>query len=114
MDVSETQYFNADGFTEFGGLGLLDSKRTSNSSVPSGTPRTFMRELNVKKDEMPVEESGTLGTSIVSGGLRGMKEVEQKKDKKDKKDEKRNTMVYVGLGVAYLLLVVVIIKATKK
>lgn len=111
MDVSETQYFNADGFTEFGGLGLLDSKRTSNSSVPSVTPRTFMRELNVKKDEMPVEESGTLGTSIVSGGLRGMKEVEQKKDKKD---EKRNTMVYVGLGVAYLLLVVVIIKATKK
>jgi len=111
MDVSETQYFNADGFTEFGGLGLLDSKRTSNSSVPSGTPRTFMRELNVKKDEMPVEESGTLGASIVSGGLSGMREVEQKKDKKD---EKRNTMVYVGLGVAYLLLVVVIIKATKK
>lgn len=111
MDVSETQYFNADGFTEFGGLGLLDSKRTSNSSVPSVTPRTFMRELNVKKDEMPVEESGTLGASIVSGGLSGMREVEQKKDKKD---EKRNTMVYVGLGVAYLLLVVVIIKATKK
>jgi hypothetical protein len=111
MDVSKTQYFNADGFTEFGGLGLLDSKRTSNSSVPSGTPRTFMRELNVKKDEMPVEESGTLGASIVSGGLSGMREVEQKKDKKD---EKRNTMVYVGLGVAYLLLVVVIIKATKK
>jgi len=111
MDVSETQYFNADGFTEFGGLGLLDSKRTSNSSVPSGTPRTFMRELNVKKDEMPVEESGALGASIVSGGLSGMREVEQKKDKKD---EKRNTMVYVGLGVAYLLLVVVIIKATKK
>lgn len=111
MDVSETQYFNADGFTEFGGLGLLDSKRTSNSSVPSVTPRTFMRELNVKKDEMPVEESGTLGASIVSGGLSGMREVEQKKDKKD---EKRNTMIYVGLGVAYLLLVVVIIKATKK
>ncbi len=111
MDVSETQYFNADGFTEFGGLGLLDSKRTSNSSVPSGTPRTFMRELNVKKDEMPVEESSTLGTSVWSGASRGMKEVEQKKDKKD---EKRNTMVYVGLGVAYLLLVVVIIKATKK
>ncbi len=111
MDVSKTQYFNADGFTEFGGLGLLDSKRTSNSSVPSVTPRTFMRELNVKKDEMPVEESGTLGASIVSGGLSGMREVEQKKDKKD---EKRNTMVYVGLGVAYLLLVVVIIKATKK
>lgn len=111
MDVSETQYFNADGFTEFGGLGLLDSKRTSNSSVPSVTPRTFMRELNVKKDEMPVEESGTLGASIVSGGLSGMREVKQKKDKKD---EKRNTMVYVGLGVAYLLLVVVIIKATKK
>lgn len=111
MDVSETQYFNADGFTEFGGLGLLDSKRTSNSSVPSGTPRTFMRELNVKKDEMPVEESGTLGASIVSGGLSGMREVKQKKDKKD---EKRNTMIYVGLGVAYLLLVVVIIKATKK
>jgi len=111
MDVSKTQYFNADGFTEFGGLGLLDSKRTSNSSVPSGTPRTFMRELNVKKDEMPVEESGTLGASTVSGGLSGMREVEQKKDKKD---EKRNTMVYVGLGVAYLLLVVVIIKATKK
>jgi hypothetical protein len=111
MDVSETQYFNADGFTEFGGLGLLDSKRTSNSSVPSGTPRTFMRELNVKKDEMPIEESSTLGTSVWSGALRGMREVEQKKDKKD---EKRNTMVYVGLGVAYLLLVVVIIKATKK
>jgi hypothetical protein len=111
MDVSETQYFNADGFTEFGGLGLLDSKRTGSSSAPSGTPRTFMRELNVKKDEMPVEESGTLGASIVSGGLSGMREVEQKKDKKD---EKRNTMVYVGLGVAYLLLVVVIIKATKK
>jgi len=111
MDVSETQYFNADGFTEFGGLSLLDSKRTSNSSVPSGTPRTFMRELNVKKDEMPVEESSTLGTSVWSGASRGMKEVEQKKDKKD---EKRNTMVYVGLGVAYLLLVVVIIKATKK
>lgn len=111
MDVSKTQYFNADGFTEFGGLGLLDSKRTSNSSVPSGTPRTFMRELNVKKDEMPVEESGTLGASIVSGGLSGMREVKQKKDKKD---EKRNTMIYVGLGVAYLLLVVVIIKATKK
>ncbi len=111
MDVSKTQYFNADGFTEFGGLGLLDSKRTSNSSVPSGTPRTFMRELNVKKDEMPIEESSTLGTSIWSGGLSGMREVKQKKDKKD---EKRNTMVYVGLGVAYLLLVVVIIKATKK
>jgi len=111
MDVSETQYFNADGFTEFGGLGLLDSKRTGSSSAPSGTPRTFMRELNVKKDEMPVEESGTLGASIVSGGLSGMREVEQKKDKKD---EKRNTMIYVGLGVAYLLLVVVIIKATKK
>ncbi len=47
----------------------------------------------------------------MSGGLSGMREVEQKKDKKD---EKRNTMVYVGLGVAYLLLVVVIIKATKK
>lgn len=111
MDVSETQYFNADGFTEFGGLGLLDSKRTGSSSAPSGTPRTFMRELNVKKDEMPVEESGTLGASIVSGGLSGMREVKQKKDKKD---EKRNTMIYVGLGVAYLLLVVVIIKATKK
>lgn len=111
MDVSETQYFNADGFKEFGGLGLLDSKRTSSSSSPSGTRGTFMRELNVKKDEMPVEESGTLGASIVSGGLSGMKEVKQKKDKKD---EKRNTMIYVGLGVAYLLLVVVIIKATKK
>ena len=111
MDVSEKQYFNADGFTEFGGVGLLDSKQTSSSSAPSGTRGTFMRELNVKKDEMPVEESGTLGTSVWSGALSGMREVEQKKDKKDKK---RNTMVYVGLGVAYLLLVVVIIKATKK
>ena len=112
MDVSETQYFNADGFTEFvGGASVKGSKPTGDSSVSSGTRGTFMRELNVKKEEMPVEESGTLGTSVWSGASRGMREVEQKKDKKD---EKRNTMIYVGLGVAYLLLVVVIITATKK
>jgi len=93
MDVSETQYFNADGFAQFGGLGIVEF----------GKP---------KKDSNKPANQG-LGQSIVSGGLEALKPTKDEKPEKSDKP-KSNTMLYVGLGVGYLLLVVLIIKVTKK
>lgn len=99
MDVSETQYFNADGFAQFGGLG---------ASIVSGG----VEALKPKKDSNKPANQG-LGQSIVSGGLEALKPTKDEKPEKSDKP-KSNTMLYVGLGVGYLLLVVLIIKVTKK